>query len=261
MPGIFEGRAVVVTGASSGIGRVIAMDLARAGAQTWLVGRSQKDLDATAAMIAEAGGAAAHAEAIDLRQRGPLGALIERVAATHPYLFAVINNAGIMHPEPILSGAIDRWQAMLDVNVMAVLEGCKSGVEAMRRHGKPGHIINIGSVQARFEAPGVYGLTKQAVETIGTSLREELEEDNIRVATVIPGGFVTKLARGFAPEQLAKIAENFRLRGLDRGAPGTDRLVGDPQHVANAVHYILEQPIDLNIQEIIVRPPVSTKAA
>jgi NADP-dependent 3-hydroxy acid dehydrogenase YdfG len=120
--------------------------------------------------------------------------------------------------------------------------------------------VNIGSVQARFEVPGVYGITKQAVEAIGVSLREELEKDDIRVATIIPGGFATQLARGFAAEQLANVAKSFKHHGVEFGGAGTERLVSDPQHIANMVSYVLAQPIDLNIQEVVIRPPVSTKA-
>jgi NADP-dependent 3-hydroxy acid dehydrogenase YdfG len=260
MPGIFDGRGVIVTGASSGIGGSIAVELGRAGAELWLIGQSASELATTAAQIGAAGGPAAHSEVMDLRVRGPYAALIERVGSAHAHLFAVINNAGVMYPEPIMSGSVERWQAMIDINVMAVLEGCKAAVEVMRRHRRTGHLINIGSLAARFEVAGVYGATKQAVETIGASLREELEQDDIRVATVIPGGFVTQLARGLQPAELARIAKNFESMGMSFGGKGTERLLSDPQHIANIVRYILEQPIDLNIQEVLIRPPVSIKA-
>lgn len=256
----FQGKAIIVTGGSSGIGRSIAIELGKAGAELWLVGRDESELATTAQMIADAGGPPAHCAPMDLRQRGPLADLIANVAASHPHLFALINNAGVMFPEPILSGGVDRWQMMFDINVMAMLEGCKAAVEAMRAHGKPGHLINVGSVQARFETPGVYGITKQAVEAIGVSLREELEQDDIRVCTIVPGGFATQLARGFQPDQLANVAASFEQHGVAFGGAGTERLVSDPQHIANIVRYVLEQPIDINLQEIVIRPPVSTKA-
>jgi NADP-dependent 3-hydroxy acid dehydrogenase YdfG len=256
-----EGKAAIVTGASSGIGRSIAVELGRAGASLWLVGRNGDELAATAAMIRDAGGPEAQAAPMDLRERGPLAALVGEVATRHPHLFALINNAGVMYPEPILSGSVDRWQAMFDINVMAMLEGCKAAVEAMRSHAKPGHLINVGSVQARFEVPGVYGISKQAVEAIGVSLREELEQDDIRVCTIIPGGFETQLARGFREEELAHVASTFQNKGVSFGGEGAQRLVSDPQHIANIVRYVLEQPIDINFQEILIRPPVSTKAS
>lgn len=255
-----KGKAVIVTGASSGIGRSIAVELGKAGAELWLVGRDEGELEATAGMIAKTGGPAAHAEPMDLRTRGPLEALVGRVAAQHPHLFALVSNAGVMFPEPILSGTVDRWQAMMDINVMAMLEGCKAAVEAMRAHGKPGHLINVGSLQSRFEVPGVYGITKQAVNSIGASLRDELEQDDIRVTTVIPGGFTTQLSRGFRPEEMANVMASFEKQGLSFDGPGAEKVLSDPQHIANIVRYVMEQPIEINFQEILIRPPVNTRA-
>ncbi len=255
-----KGRAVLVTGASSGIGRSIAVELARAGADLWLVGRSRAELDATARMIDAAGGPAARAAVIDLAERGPLAELIAEIGRTHPHLFAVVGNAGVMHPEPILSGTVERWQSMFDINVMAMLEGCKAAVEVMRAQGKPGHLINIGSVQARFEVPGVYGITKRAVEAIGESLRDELERDDIRVCTIVPGGFATQLARGLRPEELSGLADLAERKGITLSGEGSEQVMSDPQHIADMVRYVLGRPIELNIQEIVMRPPVSLKA-
>jgi len=254
-----EGKAVVATGASSGIGRAIALELAAAGADLWLVGRSDIELRATARSIAEAGGSVAHVARIDLRERGPLATLVADVAAAHPHLFAIVNNAGVMHPEPISQGSFDRWQAMVDINLLAVLEGCQAAIAAMRAHGQPGHLINIGSSRSKAEEPGVYGATKLAVNAIGASLRRELEHDDIRVTTVIPGGFATQLARGWLPEQIESVSASFARQGVEFGGPDAERLVADPVHAARLVRYILEQPIDLNIQEVVVRPPVSVR--
>jgi NADP-dependent 3-hydroxy acid dehydrogenase YdfG len=256
----FAGKAVIVTGASSGIGRAIAIEIGRCGADVWLVGRSEGDLNKTSAAIADAGGPAATSVSLDLAERGPLRDLIAQVGAGHPHLFAVINNAGIMHPEPIMEGTFARWQAMLDVNVMAQLEGSQAAVNAMRAHGGTGHVINIGSVQGRFEEPGVYGISKKAAEMIGETLRKELENDDIRVSTVILGGFATKLSRGFNEQSLQKIADNRDRLGVEGTSSDLSRIVGDPQHVANVVRYILEQPIDINLHEVFIRPPISTKA-
>lgn len=260
MAGDFAGKAVIVTGASSGIGRTIAVELGRRGADLWLIGRSQSELGETARQITEAGGPTAHIAPMDLQQRGPLAGLIADVGASHPHLFGLISNAGVMYPEPIMDGTIERWQQMIDINVMAMLEGCQAAVKAMRAHGGPGHLINIGSVQARFEVPGVYGVTKRATLAIGDTLREELEQDDIRVCTIVPGGFTTNLARGFLPETLEGLAKGFAAMGLEFGGAGTERILSDPQHIADMVCYVMQAPIELNIQEIVMRPPVSTKA-
>ncbi len=260
MSELFKGRAAVVTGASSGIGRSIAVELGRCGADVWLVGRSDEELARTARSIAEAGGPPAVSVAMDLRQRGPLQDLIAKIGQDHPHLFAVINNAGVMYPEPLMEGTIERWQAMLDINVMAQLEGSQAAVKAMRAHGKPGHVINIGSVQGRFEEPGVYGISKKAAEMIGETLRKEVERDDIRVATVVLGGFATNLARDFSAGSMSNIADNLDRLGIAPDSPDIGKTVADPQHVANIVRYILEQPIDINLHEVFIRPPISTKA-
>lgn len=256
----FKGKAAIVTGASSGIGKAIAIELGRCGADVWLVGRSEEGLADTADSIAREGGPAATKVSMDLQQRGPLQELVAKVGKDHPHLFTVVNNAGVMYPEPLMDGTIDRWQAMLDINVMAMLEGSQAAVKAMRAHGKPGHVINIGSVQGRFEEPGVYGISKKAAEMIGDTLRKELEHDDIRVATVILGGFATQLSRDFMPDTMVNLANNLERLGIDRESPEISRIVGDPQHVANVVRYILEQPVDINLHEVFIRPPISTKA-
>lgn len=254
----FSGKAIIITGASSGLGRAMAIRLGQAGADLWLTGRSQTELDATASMVVEAGGPQPHTRAIDLAERGPLADLIGEVAGAHDHLFALVNNAGLMFPEPIMQSSLDRWSAMLSVNVLAVLEGAQAAVVAMRGHGKPGHIINIGSIAARWEETGVYGATKKMVENITASLRGEVEQDDIRVTTIIPGGFATQLSRGFQPEQLATVQQSFAERGIGADGAGAERLVSDPVHLANAVAYVLAQPIEVNIQEVLIRPPVAT---
>jgi NADP-dependent 3-hydroxy acid dehydrogenase YdfG len=255
---IFSGKAIIITGASSGLGRAMAIRLGAAGADLWLTGRSQAELDVTANMVVEAGGPRPQLRAIDLAETGRLGKLVEEAAQMSGHLFALVNNAGLMFPEPIMQGTPDRWSAMLAVNILAVLEGAQAAVTAMRGHGKPGHIINIGSIAARWEEGGVYGATKKMVEMITASLRGEVEQDDIRVTTIIPGGFATQLARGFMPEQLSTVQESFAKRGIGADGVGAERLVSDPVHLANAVAYVLEQPIDVNIQEILIRPPVAT---
>lgn len=196
---------------------------------------------------------------MDLCQRGLLEALVKQVAASHPHFFALINNAGVMYPEPFMEGTIDRWQAMLDINIMAMLEGSQAAITEMRGHGKPGHIINLGSVQGRFEEPGVYGITKMAAEMIGATIRAEVERDDIRVATIIPGGFATQLSRDFTTTSLTSLGGNLQRLGIDPESADMAKIVGDPQYIADAVRYILEQPIGINIQEMLIRPPISTK--
>jgi NAD(P)-dependent dehydrogenase (short-subunit alcohol dehydrogenase family) len=253
----FSGRAAVVTGASSGIGRHIAILLGEAGMEQWLVGRSKSGLEETAAMIARQGGGPCHCEVIDLEQRGPIDTLIRHIGSVHPHLYALVNNAGIMHPESIMSGTMARWQAMCQVNLLAPLEASRAAIEVMRQQKKPGRIINISSLAAKFDAGGVYGATKTGLETIARTLRAELEQDQIRISTVTPGGFQTALGRSLEPETIQFYMSVAERKGMSFGATPDVRLLGDPVHVAKQVLHILEQPIEIDLQEIIVRPPIS----
>ena len=126
----------------------------------------------------------------------------------------------------------------------------------MRQHKKPGHLINLSSIASKFEAGGVYGASKASVEIISRSLRLELEEDDIRVTTIVLGGFETQLGRYVNPESFASLVENAKRKGYDVSKPN-EKLMGDPNHLARTVLFVLEQPIDINLQEIIIRPPVN----
>jgi NAD(P)-dependent dehydrogenase (short-subunit alcohol dehydrogenase family) len=254
----YNGRAAIVTGASSGIGRSIALRLGAAGMDLWLVARSREGLQETAAAIQGLAGKPAQCEAMDLRQKGAISALIARVGSLHPHLFAVVNNAGVMHPEPIMSGRMDRWQAMFDINVLAPVEACKAAVEVMRKQGANGHLINIGSVAARFDNGGVYGASKLALEMIGRSLREELEHDNIRITTIVPGGFATQLGRHVEPETWSAIAGKLQGKGLSFEDPNQERLIGNPDEIAKTIEFVLDQSIDINFEQIVIRPPVNS---
>lgn len=253
----FAGKSGLVTGASSGIGRATALELGKAGMVLWLVGRSVDELANTARMIANAGGPEAHCVSLDLAERGALARLIATIGDKHDHFFALINNAGLMHPEPVLSGRMDLWRDMFDVNVLAPLEASHAAVELMRAQGKTGHIVNVSSLAGRFDAGGVYGASKCALDMISRSLRLELEHDDIRVTSIVPGGFATNLGRSFAPEAMQALAASAASKGIELTGLGASRLFGDPAKIAETIRMVLEQPIDLNLQEIVIRPAVS----
>jgi len=257
MTAVFQDKAGIVTGASSGLGRAIACELGAAGMALWLVGRSADELRATAAMVVERGGPAAECVPMDLSESGGLAELVTEVGRSHPYLFAVINNAGVMYPEPIVDADPRRWHEMFAINLMTPMESCRAAVQQMRAHGKPGHLVNISSTAGRDELYGAYGVSKCALNHMGRTLRRELEGDDIRVTTIIPGGFATNLARGFTPQMLEKMVSASAQLGYDPAGPDARKLMGDPAHVAGIVRYVLEQPIELNLEEITIRPAVS----
>ena len=251
------GRAVIITGASSGCGRVIATQLAEVGFDLFLVGRSLEGLKVTADAAARLGHeTTVKSKSLDVARPGALSAYVEEVAGSHGYLFALINNAGVMHPEPILGGGrMDRWRAMMDINYFAPLEGCVAAVAAMRAHGRAAHLINISSIAAGIESMGPYSASKKALEIMSETLRTELQGDRIRVTILVPGVFATNLGRDISPEMGARLIEGARSKGFDLTAGINEQVMGDPQHIARAVRYILEQPASINIERMVVRPP------
>jgi NADP-dependent 3-hydroxy acid dehydrogenase YdfG len=253
----FEGKAGIVTGASSGFGRLIAETLGADGMELWLVGRSSTELDKTAELVAERKGPKAHCVPMDLAKRGKLAELVSEVGRAHPYLFTLINNAGVMYAESIVNADPARWHEMFQINLMSPMEGCRAAVTAMRKHGKPGHLINFSSMASRVDLYGAYGVSKAAVNHMGNTLRRELEQDNIRICTIIPGGFATNLIRGFNEEMLGRIQVASERVKFDPASPEARKVMGDPARVASVVKYVLEQPIELNLEEIVIRPAVS----
>jgi NADP-dependent 3-hydroxy acid dehydrogenase YdfG len=177
----------------------------------------------------------------------------------------MVNNAGVSFRGPLADGDPEAWREMLEVNVLALAVGSQAAVRAMRACGAQGHIVNVSSSATRLEAPGFYGATKTAVNAITASLRRELENDTIRVVTVIPGTTATNLARhhsevvqrlaGSLGEEIGPPSEGlFAQEALDRVAVAAGPLLASPDDVARAVLFAITQPIELSISEIAVQP-------
>jgi NADP-dependent 3-hydroxy acid dehydrogenase YdfG len=263
-----EGQTAVVTGASSGIGRAIAERLGGSGARVYLVGRSTEPMEQSVAAIADAGGKA-EAHSLDVRDSAALQALIERAANDTGRLDVMVNNAGLGHPGAILEGELDKWREMLDVNVVALLVGCKTAVQQMRRCGNGGRIVNISSIAALRPESGVYGATKVAVNHITATLREELEGDDIRITSLMPGVVATNFARNMDADVVAGIAalsgvdtefvagQRIPDEVLEKAQEGLATHIAKPDDIADAVHYVVSLPSRLNVPELIVRPAQS----
>ncbi|OWY61550.1 short-chain dehydrogenase, partial [cyanobacterium TDX16] len=192
------GRTAVVTGASSGIGRAIAERLGGDGATVYLAGRTEAAMEASAEVIGAAGGKA-EVVVLDVREDGALRALVDRAADETGRLDVMVNNAGLGNQAPIIGGDEAWWRELLEVNVLALVVGCDAAVQAMRRTDSSGHIVNISSIGALHAGSGVYGATKAAVNHLTEGLREELEGDDIRVTSLMPGVVATSFARNMDP--------------------------------------------------------------
>jgi NADP-dependent 3-hydroxy acid dehydrogenase YdfG len=265
-PSPLAGKSAVVTGASSGIGRSIAEQLGAAGAHVTLGGRSRAPMEETARGIEKAGGSA-RVVTLDVRDLDQMRNLVEDAYESTGRLDVMVNNAGVSYPGKIAEVDPEEWRAMFETNVLALLVGCQAAVRAMRRCGAHGHIVNISSIAALRADSGVYGATKHAVNCISATLRAELEGDTIRVVNVMPGAIATNFARNFDPAFVAGIVkaagaeievkkgEKLPDEVLDKLQPLMRQLLGSPDDVARAVLYAVTQPIDVNVADIVVRPP------
>ncbi len=263
---ILNGQTAIITGASSGIGLAIAKRLAMVGAHVFLAGRTAEPMEETKRAIEQQGGSASVMTA-DVRDPLQVEQLVVTAVKQTGRLDIMVNNAGLEFPSTILDGKPEEWRAMLETNVLALLVGCQAAVMAMRECGAEGHIINISSVSAQRRNSGVYGATKHAVNVISASLRDELEEDDIRVTNILPGATATNFARNFpAPfvekmiemsgtELTPKRGEHYSAETLDEFAKNMKKNLCSADDIANAVIYVVSQPINVNVADIVIRPP------
>jgi NADP-dependent 3-hydroxy acid dehydrogenase YdfG len=260
-----KGRTAIVTGASSGIGRAIAIRLGEAGGHVFLAGRTTAALAEGVKAVEQAGGSAT-AIAFDARDVKQVQGLVDKAVKATGRLDIMVNNAGLEFPSTIIEGDPERWREMLEVNVLALLVGSQAAVRAMRACGAAGHIVNISSVAGRRDESGVYGSTKWAVNSIATTLRKELENDKIRVVNIMPGAVATNFARNFPPEVVLGIVNSLGIKvdfkpggqlppaALDQIAAAGKMFLASADDIARAVLFAVTQPIELNVFEMVVRP-------
>jgi NAD(P)-dependent dehydrogenase (short-subunit alcohol dehydrogenase family)/pimeloyl-ACP methyl ester carboxylesterase len=186
------GRLALVTGAGSGIGRAIALELARHGARLLLVDLNAESVSATAGLIS-----GAHTFTCDVSDEGAMEQLANRVLGEHGVPDIVVNNAGIGVAGPFLDTGFDDWRRVLGVNVMGVVHGCRLFGRAMAQRGEGGHIVNTASAAAFTPTRSLpaYAASKAAVLMLSESLRAELVPHGIGVTAVCPGLIATNITR------------------------------------------------------------------
>jgi uncharacterized protein len=216
----------VVTGASSGIGAVYADRLAKRGYDLILVARNAARLDALAGRLRASTGRHVSVIAADLNDRADLGR-IETLLREHKTITVLVNNAGVAAVTPLLGSDVDKMEAMVDLNVVALTRLTYAAVPGFVAHGS-GTIINISSVVGIVPEVinGVYAASKAYVLALSQSLHHELADKGVRVQAVLPGATATELweIAGYPHENMPKetvmSAEDLvdaALIGLDRG--------------------------------------------
>jgi NADP-dependent 3-hydroxy acid dehydrogenase YdfG len=241
MTGI-TGKVVAITGSSSGIGEATALLLAARGAKVVLGARRETQLEALAARIAGAGGEAAYRRT-DVTRRDDLTALVGLACERFGKLDVLVNNAGIAPTSRFDALRVDDWDAMIDVNLRGVLYGIAAALPVFRKQGF-GHIINVISTAGLKIVPsqGVYAATKNAVRTLTEALRQEAGK-NLRVTGVSPGFVQTNLPESMSdPEVRTAIIERMSTIAIS------------PDAIARAIAFAIEQPDDVDVGDIVVRP-------
>jgi NADP-dependent 3-hydroxy acid dehydrogenase YdfG len=238
------GKVVVITGASSGLGESIAKLLSRNGAKVVLGARRKDRIDAVVNEISAAGGKAI-GFAVDVTKRAEVEALIKGAVDTFGRVDVIVNNAGIMPIAPIQLLKVDEWDQQIDINIKGVLNGVAAALPQMQKQ-KSGHIINLASVFGiKVFAPGgtVYSATKSAVRALTEGLRVELHSENIRCSMISPGAIASELQNGSSDPSSAKLVKELY-----------KKIAISADSVARAVQYAIEQPADVEIDEVVLRP-------
>lgn len=239
-----QDKVILITGASSGIGEACARLLAHKGARVLLGARRSDRLEALVGKIREAGGTAEFRR-LDVTSRADTQAFVDFAVERFGRVDVLINNAGVMPLSPLEALKVDEWDRMIDVNIRGVLHGIAAVLPLMQAQ-RSGQLVNIASIGAYSVVPtgAVYCATKYAVRAISEGLRQEVGGD-IRVTLVSPGVVESELAESISDESSREAMKAFR------------KVAITPDAIARAIAYAVEQPADVDVSELIVRPTAS----
>jgi NADP-dependent 3-hydroxy acid dehydrogenase YdfG len=238
-------KVVLITGASSGLGESSARLLAGRGAKLVLVARRAERLEQLVNEIRAAGGDAVY-QVADVSRAADLVAAVQLAVRQYGRLDVMINNAGLMAIAPMSECRTDEWDRMIDINIKGVLYGIAAALPVFEAQ-QSGHFINISSVAGiKVFSPGgtVYSGTKFAVRAISEGLRHEVG-GHIRTTTILPGAVESELKHGSGHSASAEFVQAFYQQ---------NQIPADS--VARAVAYAIEQPANVDINEIVLRPTV-----
>ncbi|WP_336758336.1 SDR family oxidoreductase [Paenibacillus sp. USHLN196] len=241
MSGI-KNKVIVITGASSGIGEAAALLLAERGAKIVLGARGAERLEALARRIMKRGGEAVYVST-DVRRREDLSRLVTLACEQYGKLDVFINNAGVMPISPLDELRVEDWESMIDINMKGVLYGIAAALPIFRKQGF-GHFVNTASTAGHKTVPNqsVYSATKFAVRAISEGLRQEAGKQ-LRVTIISPGIVHTNFTEGLTNKEVK-----------DRLTAIRDELAMPPDAVARAIAFAIEQPNDIDVNEIVIRP-------
>lgn len=238
-----DGKVIVITGASSGLGEAAARHLSEKDARLALGARRTERIDALAEELAADGGDAL-AVTTDVTEREQVQALVDAAVNAFGRIDVMLNNAGIMPLSPLDRLNVDEWDQMIDVNVKGVLYGIAAALPYMQEQAS-GHIINVSSDAGHEVHPGstVYAATKHAVRAVSDGLRQEVKPYGLRTTIISPGAVESELPDTISEADVAADTEKL----YNEHAVSADSF-------ARAVAFAIEQPADVDVNEILYRP-------
>ncbi len=242
-------KTALITGATSGIGKSTAIELAKHHINLVICGRRQERLDDLQKELSDM--VKVHTLCFDVRDKEKVFESIESLPAEFGTIDILVNNAGNAHGmDPIQTGSIDDWDAMIDINVKGLLYVSKAIIPKMIDQ-KSGHIINIGSIAGKEVYPNgnVYCASKHAVDAINKGMRLDLNAHRIRVGAINPGLVETEFS-------------NVRFKGDNQRADsvykGYDPLT--PKDIADIIAFVVTRPYHVNIADLVVYPTAQASA-
>ncbi|NHN30811.1 SDR family oxidoreductase [Paenibacillus agricola] len=240
-----KSKVIIITGASSGIGEATAKLLAQNGAKIVLAARREDRLQTIVSQIEKEGGEAIY-KTTNVASSEDMQKLAQFALKQYGRIDVLVNNAGIMPVSQLNELQVQEWDQMIDVNIKGVLYGIAAVLPTMREQ-KSGHIINISSVAGYSVSPtsSVYSATKFAVRAISEGLRqEESPASNIRSTIISPGMTDTELTHSISsPDIKAMVSQMVKM-------------AISPYSVARAIAYVINEPDDTGVNEIVIRPTV-----
>jgi NADP-dependent 3-hydroxy acid dehydrogenase YdfG len=238
-----EGKVVVITGASSGLGEAAARLLSYQGAIVALGARRVDRIQSLAKELIGRGGKAL-AVATDVTDHEQVKKLVDAAVQTYGRIDVMLNNAGLMPHSPLERLKIDDWNRTIDVNIKGVLYGIAAALPHMKQQ-KAGHIINVSSVAGHKVTPAgaVYAATKHAVRALSEGLRQEVKPYNIRTTVISPGAVATELPDSITERDIGESIHKFY-----------EALAIPADSFARAVAFAISQPEEVDINEILFRP-------
>jgi NADP-dependent 3-hydroxy acid dehydrogenase YdfG len=238
-----EGKAVVITGASSGLGEATARLLSSEGASVVLGARRLDRIESLAKELTGRGGKAV-AVRTDVTDHEQVRLLVDTAVQAYGRIDVMLNNAGLMPHSPLERLKIDDWDRTIDVNIKGVLYGIAAALPHMKRQ-KSGHIINVSSVAGHKVRPrgAVYAASKHAVRVISEGLRMEVKPYNIRTTVISPGAVATELVESITEPD---VRESVRTMTKEMALPA--------ETFARMVAFAMSQPDDVDVNEILFRP-------